>query len=291
MKIFTHFLVWLLCSQIGIAQKEKLKGNKIVDTKQRELKEFRSLTISDEFTVILEEGSDYIAAIEADSNLHEFIQTTVTNGVLSITSDKEFTKYKKLEIRLYVPTTLSKISIHNEVQLSAVAPLKTVSLRLEAHDNSKSYLTVKADTLRTFVNHKAEVELHATVTNILYTIHDDAELKGIVMSEDLKVDLYEKGVAKLEGNVNNGTFKTAQETNFFGNKLSCQKVQLKTKNKSDVYLQVVSEILLEAEGTSEIYLLGNSPLVKINKFDGTPTLYKKEIDYNPSIFSFSFGSL
>ncbi|UZO80355.1 DUF2807 domain-containing protein [Aquimarina sp. ERC-38] len=286
MKTFTYLYISLcLCGQL-FAQQSKIKGNKIVETKQHVLDAFHSLKLSNEFNVILDEGSEYIATIEADSNLHKHIETTVTNGVLSISSGKKFSKYRKLEVRIYYPNTITNISLYDEVKLKAVTAITSVNFKLDAHDASETYLTVKADTLKTFLNHKANVELHAMATTIYYQLQDDTTLKGIVMSDDLAVDMYQKTTAKLEGESKHIRVRANQEANFLGNKLISEKAVLMIKDKADMYLQATSEVKLDARGTSKVYLIGNAPVVTINVFEDTPTLFKKEIDYTPGLFSF-----
>ena len=65
---------------------ETVKGNGDVVTKERDLTNFTKVEVSKGLDCEITQGETFKVTVEADSNIHQYIKTTVTNGVLKITS-------------------------------------------------------------------------------------------------------------------------------------------------------------------------------------------------------------
>ncbi len=264
-------------------QKEKVKGNKIVSTEEFNTEAFHTIEIYESFEVTLDESSDNQVKIEADSNLQELIQVIVQDSVLIIKSDKDLRRAKALNLSISYATELKKIKVYDKVNAKSLSPITSGELSVEVNDNAEMFLTIDAGKINYVGSGKSNTELHATAREIIYQINDNSELKGIATTDSLTVDLYQKGVAKLEGEVKSMLVRVDNDTDFYGEKLSATKTTLIAEGTSDCFLLTNGELHIDAKDKTEIYLLGE-PKISIKAFANEATLYKKNIDYVPSKF-------
>ncbi|WP_025664655.1 GIN domain-containing protein [Aquimarina megaterium] len=264
-------------------QKEKIKGNKIVSTEQLDVEDFHTIEIHEGFEVTLDESNDNQVKIEADSNLQEVIQVEVVDSVLTIKSDRDMRRAKALNLDISYASELKKIILYDKVNVRSLSPINTTKLIVNANDNAEVFLTADANEVDCIINGKSIVELHVTAQEVTYQINESSEIKGIITTDSLKVDLYQKGYAKLEGEVKSMLVRVDSDTDFYGEKLSVAKTTLIAEGASDCYILTNEEISIEAKDKTEIYLLGE-PKVIINTFANEAILYKKNIDYVPSRF-------
>ncbi len=264
------------------AQKERIKGNKIVMTEEKIVDPFHTIEVHDNFEVSIDEDSDHIIKIEADSNLQEFIEVEIADSILIIKSSKDFRRAKALNIKISFASELQKISTYDKVILKSLAPIKSSELSVETHDNSEVFLTVDTGKIAATTNGKSELDLHTNTEEAFYQVNENSELKGIVTADSLKVDLYQKGYAKLEGNVRSMLVRADGDTDFYGEKLTSDRTSIIVEGTGDCYLLTNQEITIEAKDETEIYLLGE-PKINITLFANEATLYKKKMDYSPGI--------
>lgn len=265
---------------------QKIKGNKIVSTEQLDVEDFHTIEIYEGFEVTLDESSDNQVKIEADSNLQEVIQVTVLDGVLTIKSDKDMRRAKALNLDISYASALKEIKVYDKVNLKSLSPIQSTQLTVNVNDHAEVFLTADVGTLNFTANGKSVVDLHVTAQEATYQINENAELKGIITSDNLKIDLYQKGSAKLEGQVKSMLIRADSDTNFYGEKLSSDTTSLIAEGTSDCYILSNQEITIEAKDKTEIYLLGE-PKITISDFANEAILYKKNIDFVPSRFRFN----
>ncbi|SEL39589.1 Putative auto-transporter adhesin, head GIN domain [Aquimarina amphilecti] len=264
------------------AQKEKIKGNKIVVTEQKPVDAFHTIQLYDNFEVTLQEDSDNIISIEADSNLQEIINISVQDSTLIIRSDKRIKRSKALNIKINYAQDLQKIVSYDKINLKSKSLIKTPIIRIESNDNSDIFLSIEADKTTSVTNGKSNVDLHINANEAFYQINDDSELKGIADADSLKIDLYQKGYAKLEGKTTSMLIRADGNTDFYGEKLTAEKTSIIAEGSSDCYVVANEEITIEAKDDTEIYLLGE-PKINMTLFANEATLYKKKIDYSPGL--------
>ncbi|MBL0684354.1 GIN domain-containing protein [Aquimarina mytili] len=264
-------------------QKEKVKGNKIVNTEEHNLESFHTIEIHDNFEVTLDESSDNLLKIEADSNLHELINFEISDGILTLKSSKDLRRAKALNIDIAYASELKKIILHDKVNAKSLSPITSSDLSIEVNDLTEVFLTTDSGKISCTTYGKSNADIHTTAKEVVYQINENSEIKGIVTADSLKVDLYQKGNAKLEGEVASMLVRADNETNFYGEKLSTAKTSVIAEGTSDCYILTNKEITIEAIDNAEIFLLGE-PKININVFSNEATLFKKNIDYVPSKF-------
>ncbi len=266
------------------AQKEKIKGNKIVTTEQKTISGFHTIDLYDNFEVILHEDTDNLLKIEADSNLHEVIQASVQDSILTIKCSKSVKRPKALNIKISYAQALRKITIHDKAHLTSVAAIKSSSVRVESSDNAEVKLTVEADKLTNITNGKASVELNATAKNSFYQVNESSKLKGIITTDSLKIDLYQKGNAKLEGKTELLQLRADSATHFYGQKLASEDATVIAEGSTDCFVQNNKTITIDAKDDAEVYIISENTNVTVNNFANEATLYRKKLSYSPGIF-------
>ncbi|WP_378183948.1 GIN domain-containing protein [Aquimarina sp. SS2-1] len=264
------------------AQKKKVKGNKIVMTEEKIVDAFHTVEVYDNFEVAINEDSDPIVKVEADSNLQEFIDVTVQDSILKIKATRDLRRAKALNITISYASELKKIKIYDKVNLKSLVLIKSSELTVETNDNSEAFLSLETGKITAITNGKSNIDLHTDSEEAFYQVNENSELKGIIKADSLKIDLYQKGYAKLEGDVKSMLVRADGDTDFYGEKLTSITASIIAEGSSDCYLLTNEEITIEAKDETEIYLLGE-PKINMTLFTNEATLYKKKIDYSPGI--------
>ena len=275
-KKISFLLTLLLFTSLVVAQKkEKIKGSKIVTVSVKEIPVFENIEINDNFEVFLVKSEKPSFEIEADDNLHDIISYEVIAGTLKVTSLREVTGEKKFAIRINYTSELKLITAKNESSIHALADLELDNITIKNYDNSRSFLNVKANYFALILNDKSEAEINVKADNTSIELSKNADLKALVTGKELKLDMYQKSQATIEGNVNDAKIRLDNYIILTAKKLIIANLELTTENYSKCYVNVTNELTLMASGKSEIELLGESK-IEITKFANNATLYKKE---------------
>ena len=102
----------------------------------------------------------------------------------------------------------------------------------------------------------------------------NAEIKTLVTTQNLKLDLYQKTTATLEGDAASAKIRLDNNSNLTAKKLTAADVELVAESYSNVSINAQKNIKITATGKSEIQLYGE-PKIEMVKFTDTATLYKK----------------
>ena len=266
----------LFLTTISVAQKkEKIKGSKIVTVSVKEIPSFENIEINDNFEVFLVKAEKPSLEIEADDNLHEVINYEVAGGTLRVSSLREASGFKKFALRINYTSELKLITAKNESSIKALADLELENITIKNYDYSKSFLNVKANYFALVLNDKSEAEINAKADNTSIELSKNAELKALVTSPELKLDMYQKSQATIEGNVNNAKMRLDNYAELIAKKLVIATLELSIESYAKSSINVTNTLNLAASGKTETELLGESK-IQITKFLNNATLYKKE---------------
>ena len=103
---------------------------------------------------------------------------------------------------------------------------------------------------------------------------DNSKLDALINSKEFKLDSYQRASIDIEGTAVNSIIRVDNSSNFDGSNFTTTNCQLICDINSDVYIDVVESIQIEASGSSEVYLYGE-PQITILKFTDTAKLQKK----------------
>lgn len=272
-----HLLLFaLLFTTFSFAQKkEKIKGSKVVTVAQKEIGDFESVEIEDNIEIFLAKGGAQSLEIEADDNLHEEIKAELNGTTLRLYTAKTVTGAKKLSVRITYTDNLKSITTKNEVVLNSLTELQLDNITIKALDYSKSYLNVKSGNFTLIMNDKttAEVNLQAESTTI--ELSKSAQLKALIASPEVKIDMYQKTIAVVEGDAANAKIRLDNNAAFTGRKFSVKNMELITESYTTNSVNALETISISATGKSQTQLLGTPKVTMIN-FADSAILYKKE---------------
>ena len=275
-KKISFLFTLLFLTTIAVAQKkEKIKGSKIVTVSIKEIPSFENIEINDNFEVFLVKSDKPSLEIEADDNLHEIINYEVAGGTLRVSSLREAIGVKKFALRINYTSELKLITAKNESSVHALADLELENITIKNYDNSRAFLNVKANYFALVLNDKAEAEINVKADNTSLELSKNAELKALVTSPELKLDMYQKSQAEIEGNVNNAKMRLDNYAVLTAKKLVIATLDLSTESYAKSFINVTNTLNLAASGKTETELLGESK-IQITKFLNNATLYKKE---------------
>jgi hypothetical protein len=275
MKKYTAILLLLLSTTLTFAQKkDKIKGSKTVTIEQKEVGNFEALEVEDNLEVHLERGEKTELKIEADDNLHDIISFDLRDKTLRIYTTKEAVNYKKIIVRVTYSKDLNLITSKNESTINAIQEIQLDNLTFKVYDYSQLYLNVNAKNFILQADDKSKTELNLKSESAIVELSKSSSLKALVTAIDLKVDMYQKSNATIEGDATNAIIRLDNNSNLTGNKLILKNADVTTESYSNCSLNATTAVIIDAANKSEIQLLG-TPKIEIRKFADEAKLIKK----------------
>ena len=274
-KITLIFLLVLSTSLTFGQKKERIKGSKIVTLSIKKLENFQNIDIEDNLEIYLVKADSASLEIEADDNLHDVINYTVLGNTLRINSLKDVYGEKKFSIRINYTDNLKLITAKHDTKLHALADIELENITIKNYDNSRSFLNVKSKLFAIMLNDKSEAELNIKADNTTIEVSKDAEVKALIASPIVKIDLYQKGIAIIEGDAASAKVRLDNSSDLIAKNFTISNLEITTESYSKAIVNVAKNIKISAAGKSEIELLGE-PKIEIIKFTNNTTLYKKE---------------
>jgi len=273
----TILLIAILFTAIsGFAQgKEKIKGSKIVTHAINELESFENIEIEDNLEVYLVKGDKPSIEIEADDNLHDAISYTILGKTLRVHSQKDVIGAKKFSIRINYTSNLKLVTAKHETKLFALAELQLENITIKNFDKSSTFLNVNATYFTLILNDKSKDEVNIKAQNTVLELSKSAKLKALIASPDVKIDMYEKSTAQIEGDAAFTKIRLDNNAELTAKKLTSSIVEIVAEGNSKCTIYAKKETAISASGKSEIELYGE-PKISIKQFTNNATLYKKE---------------
>lgn len=277
MKKFTLFLLITLgYSTVGFSQDDdKVKGDRNVTIKQTYVDQFNTIVVGEDFEVELYYNSKPSVEIETDDNLHEYITIEVIDSVLTFRTIKDIRSKKEMKIKVNYSTGFSHIETREDAEIRSLTSLELKDASLKTTGSSKAYLNIKANNFSFTSLDKAKVKLNLNATKTKIELSDNSKLDALVNSKETKVDLYQRASIDIEGTTDNLLLISDNNTQFNGKNFTSKTCTAICELSSNAYIEVTESIIIEASGSSEIYLYAN-PKITINRFIDTAKLQKKE---------------
>lgn len=275
MKNHIAIFLLILSTTLTLAQKkDKIKGSRIVTIENKEIGNFEALEVEDNIEVNLERGEKNNIKIEADDNLHDIISFDLKDNTLRIYTTKEAVNYKKLIVRVTYNSDLTLVTSKNEAIINALEEIQLDEITFKTSDYSKLFLNVNTKKFILQADDKSKTELNLRSDNTTIQLSKNASLKSLLTTFDLKVDMYQKSNATLEGNATKAIIRLDNNSNLTGNKLIVKDAEIITESYTNCSLFVETNVIIDAAGKSEIHLFG-SPKIEMRQFSEEAKLLKK----------------
>ncbi|MFT4612116.1 MAG: hypothetical protein ACJA1H_002439 [Glaciecola sp.] len=252
---------------------EKIKGDRNLTIEQTYIDGFKKIVVSEDFSVELFYNKKPSVEIETDGNLHEHIDIKVIDSVLTITSSRDI-RSKKLNIKVNYGDAFSEIEVKDNGEIRSLTSLELGNTTLKTSGSARAYLNIKATSFSFISTEKAKVKLNVTATNVTVEISDNTKMDALINATEVKMDLYQRASAYIEGTITNLNLRADNNSQLNGKNFTTTTCTVLAELESNVYLEVIDAITIDASGASEIYLYGN-PKITINTFTGTVKLQNK----------------
>lgn len=274
-KCYFLLLALVLTTMVSAQKKEKIKGSKIVTVTQKEVESFDNLEVEDNLEIFIIKGDKQSIEIEADDNLHDVLKYEMVGTTLRLSATKDVTGAKKFSVRVTYTDNLKLITVRSEAQLNSLADLQLENITVKNYDYSKSYLNVKSTNFTLLMNDKSKAELNVKAETATLELSKNAELKALVTTQNLKLDLYQKTTANVEGDVAQAKIRLDNNSNLTAKKLLVSDMELVAEAYTNAIVNAAKTISITATGKSEIQLYG-APKINMINFADNATLYKKQ---------------
>lgn len=266
----------LLASTLSFSQKkEKIKGSKIITHTIKRVESFENIEIEDNIEIYLVKADSASIEIEADDNLHDVLDFKVTGNTLRIITLQNVISSKKFSIRINYSNELNLITVKNEAKLHALNELQLDNVTVKNYDKSKSFLNVNSNNFTLILNDKSYAEINVKATKTTLELSKDADLKALIASPELKLDMYESSDATIEGDAAIAKIRLDNSCDLVAEKLTVETLELAVDNNAKCKVKVSKSLDLDAAGRSEVSVFGE-PKITLKRFTNTTTLYKKE---------------
>jgi len=262
-----------------IAQ-DKIRGNKNVTTIETEVNSFNKIIIGEKFNISFMKDDQASVEIKTDENLHDVIKFSVTDSVLKLKTLKRITSRRELKITVRYTDVLKEIELKDNAELHSVNTVNNIGIVLKINDNARANLNLKNHSFKLVNNNdskfssKSRLNIESKLVDL--ELNESSNTEALIICDSLKLDMYQRANAKIEGDIVKMVANTINSSNFTGKNLAVNQCEIIAEDSSDFVIQVINDIVIEASGTSEIYLYGN-PEIKLNKFSDSAKLYKKEL--------------
>ncbi len=273
MKKITLFFVCLVAFS-GHAQREKIKGSKIVTVVQKEVAEFDHLEVSDNLEVFLIKGDKCGVEIEADDNLHEAISIVQHANLLQLSARQEPTSYKKFSVRITYTDDFKMVTAKNDANVTALADITLDNFTFKALDGARIFANAKCKSFTLMANDKTKTELNLTGEQTHIELSKNAQLKALISSSFLQMDMYQKATATVEGDANDLKLRLDNNANFTGKNFTAKNANLTAEGYTVCSLICSTWMAIEASGKTEISIYGDQK-IDLRKFTDSAILYKK----------------
>ncbi|MFC7773527.1 GIN domain-containing protein [Flavobacterium sp. GCM10027622] len=276
MKKITFLVLAILWTTLTFAQKkEKVKGTKLVTVEKSDIGAFDQIEIEDNVDVFLIKGDKNAIEVEADDNLHATINKQVYGTTLRINTNKEVSSFKKFEVRITYTDSLKLVSVKHEAKLNSIQELKLPNITIKTYDYSKSFLNVNSPNFAIISTDKSKVELNLKGgDDASIEMNKNAEIKALISSNKVKLDMYQKSEANIEGDASDMKVRLDNNSKFIGKNLTAKSIILTAEGYSNAQVKAKDNLSLAASGKAEVAIFGD-PKIEIKKFADDATLYKK----------------
>ena len=272
-RIILFFAISLLIIPISNAQ--KLKGNKNIITEERNVMDFSSILVKNKLNVFIEESSTNSVHVETDENLQVAIDTRVFDGVLEVYLSQEIKRTNTLNIYIGVTDSIQRIEAQDRANIIGKSVVHTGTIELIAKNYASINLILNSDELIILGRDKSSMELDVAVSkDISVVLEQRSYIKMNASANKINASLTDNTTLKLSGKCKELITTTNANASIKAKDMLTDYADIKATDRSNVYVNVKEEIIINAVEMSEIYIY-DDPKIFIDKFTGKSTLYKR----------------
>lgn len=276
MKTKSKLLAFLfVLSVVYATAQEKIKGNKEVTIEDRQLTDFHSIEIVDDFLVEILYNENQSVAITADSNLHEYIATTVENGVLTLKIDENVVRSKSLTATIKVNKNLREINGYNKAKIESKNMVIIDSLTINAFDNSDFNLKLNSKSVSVNSKKNSSINLNLLLDNLFIRAEESSKIDLNLNAKNVRITALDKTSITALGTSNLFEIEAQGNSNFRGKSCQFSEAYVNASNQSKISVNALENLTILVRNSSEIFVY-NTPKISLMEFFDKAIIYKKE---------------
>lgn len=274
--IFTLLLIFTCVSFTSAQDDEKIKGDRNVTIKQTYIDPFTKIVVGEDFSVEIIYNSKPSIEIETDDNLHQYIEFSVNGGVLTFRTTKKITSSKRMNIKVNYGDGLQSIETLEDGEIRSLTSLELKNTTLKTSGSSKAYLNIRTAKFDFISSEKAKSKLNVNATeSVNIILNDNSKVEALLNSKTVKMDLFQKASANIEGATESLDLRCDLSSSFNGKELASDTCNLIVEGNSSATVRAKSTLIADISGNSEVYFYGPGKIT-LNTFLGSAKLQKKE---------------
>ena len=274
-KISIALLFFLGFSVMVSAQDDdRVRGDRNVTIKQTTVDPFNTIIVGEDFYVEVIYNKKPLVEVETDDNLHDYITFEVKDSVLTFKTTKKIVSSKKMSIKVNYTDGFQNIETRDDAEVRSLTSLELKNASLKTSGTSKAYLNIRADNFKFESSDRAKVKLNVNAKKVNVVLSDNSKLDAQINAPETTFDLYQRANADVQGAANNVVIRADNNSKFDGSNFTANTSNLTCEIASDVYIETIDSVTIDASGTSAVYLYGN-PKITINQMLDTSKLQKK----------------
>jgi hypothetical protein len=276
MKTKSKLLAFLFIFCVGYSQaQEKIKGNKEVTIEDRQLNDFHSIEIVDDFLVEILYNENQSVAITADSNLHQYISTVVENGVLTLKISENVIRSKSLTATIKVNKNLLEINGYNKAKIESKNMVVIDSLTINAFDNSDFNLKLNSKSVSVNSKKTSSINLNLLSDNLFIRAEESSKIDLNLNAKNVRITALDKASIAAQGTANLFEIEAQGNSSFKGKSCQFSEALVNASNGSKISVNALENLTILARNASEIFIYG-TPKISLMEFFDKAILYKKE---------------
>lgn len=273
-KITLFIAVLFMTLTLSAQKKEKIKGSKVVTLEQKEIGDFENLEVKNELEIFLIKGEKCGIEIEADDNLHEYIDISLQAGTLQLSLTRDISSSKKLSVRVTYTDAFKMVTANNEAKITALEDIVLDDFTFKSFDSAKIFANIKTKNFTLSANDKSKTELNLKSEQATIETGKNANIKALISTTNLKFDMYQKSTATIEGDVIDLKLRLDNNSDFTGKNFTAKNAELLTEGYTNCSILVNGTVSIDASGKSEIQLYGDQK-IDMKRFVDDSVLRKK----------------
>ena len=277
MKIATPsiaILLLLIILPLNISAQEKLKGNKIVVTEDRNISDFNKIEINDNIDVIITQANDKSVSVETDENLQFAVFTEVKDEVLTIKLSKKIIKKKVLKVYISIDDFIDEINTYKRAEVRSEGTLNLDQIVINAEDDSKVVMDIQCARFSLKNNESANVNLTVKADKAIINSNKTGRAKINIEAENIEVLCRGNSTTELIGNSVGLVVNAENKSNLKASMLECEDVTVNASDNSDIHINAKNSTIISLINNAEVYLY-NDPEITVEKFADKAILRKK----------------
>ena len=158
-KLFLFLFASTLLSSCNVNMFNSVSGNKNVITQDRTTKEeFTKIQVSTGLDLYITQGDTKKIILEADENLHEFINTEIKDGILKIYSEKNIWNAEARKIHVTIPN-LELVSAVSGANVYTENTLNVDSINVICTTGAVIKMSLNANSVQSSATTGSDIEL------------------------------------------------------------------------------------------------------------------------------------